>query len=168
MCPCLQLVREEEEEEGSDQEASPSAKKREEEVREIRQEAEATQSLTSKELQDTRKDYSCKADTDTKTVERPSSWLKNFEENLCPSSPWAIALAVSQEAQMGNPDNPGILEEIMDWTEGRDFGALPEEMSCAQEAPPYKELPEDERQYALFTDGSCRVVGSHRKWKAAV
>ncbi|XP_054675222.1 ribonuclease H-like [Grus americana] len=56
----------------------------------------------------------------------------------------------------------------MDWPEGRDFGALPEEVACAQEAPPYNELPEDERRYALFTDGSCRVVGNHRKWKAAV
>ncbi|KAK4807214.1 hypothetical protein QYF61_024334 [Mycteria americana] len=53
------LVREEEEEEGSDQEASPSAKKQEDEVREIRQEAETTQSLTSNELQDMQKDYSC-------------------------------------------------------------------------------------------------------------
>ncbi|GAB0208306.1 hypothetical protein GRJ2_003296300 [Grus japonensis] len=27
---------------------------------------------------------------------------------------------------------------------------------------------EDEKQYALFTDGSCRIVGKHRRWKAAV
>ncbi|GAB0209720.1 hypothetical protein GRJ2_003437700 [Grus japonensis] len=73
-----------------------------------------------------------------------------------------------QRAQLGKPNHPGILEEIMDWPEGRDFGALPEEVACAQEAPPYNELPEDERRYALFTDGSCRVVGNHRKWKAAV
>ncbi|XP_068004482.1 ribonuclease H-like [Melanerpes formicivorus] len=55
----------------------------------------------------------------------------------------------------------------MDWPEGRDFGASPVEVVCAQEAPPYNELPEDERPYALFTDGSCRVVGKHRKWKVA-
>ena len=41
-------------------------------------------------------------------------------------------------------------------------------MARAQEAPPYNELPEDERRYVLFTDGSCHVVGNHRKWKAAV
>ena len=56
----------------------------------------------------------------------------------------------------------------MDWPEGRDFGALPEEVACAQEAPLYNELSENERCYALFTDGSCRVVGNHQKWKAAV
>ncbi|KAM9245449.1 ribonuclease H-like [Leptosomus discolor] len=55
----------------------------------------------------------------------------------------------------------------MDWPEGRDSGALPEEMTRAQEAPPYNVLSEDERRYDLFTDGSCRVVGNHRKWKAA-
>ena len=56
----------------------------------------------------------------------------------------------------------------MDWPEGRDFGTLPEEVARAQESPLYNKLPEDERHYALFTDGSCRVVGNHRKWKAAV
>ena len=56
----------------------------------------------------------------------------------------------------------------MDWPEGRDFRALPEEVACAQEAPPYNELSEDERHYALFTDGSCNVVGSHWKGKAAM
>uniref|UniRef100_A0A8D0EPB9 RNase H type-1 domain-containing protein n=1 Tax=Strix occidentalis caurina TaxID=311401 RepID=A0A8D0EPB9_STROC len=81
-------------------------------------------------------------------------------------SKW-VAL-ITQRARLGKPNRPGILEEIMDWPEGRDFGALPEEVARAQEAPPYNELPEDERRYALFTDGSCRVVGNHRKWKAAV
>ncbi|GAB0207603.1 hypothetical protein GRJ2_003226000 [Grus japonensis] len=57
--PYHQLVREEEEEEERfEQEAGPSAKKQEEGVREIRQEAETTWSLTSSELRDMRKDYS--------------------------------------------------------------------------------------------------------------
>ena len=38
----------------------------------------------------------------------------------------------------------------------------------AEEAPPYNKLTEDEKPYALFTDGSCRIVGKHRRWKAAV
>ncbi|GAB0207736.1 hypothetical protein GRJ2_003239300 [Grus japonensis] len=60
MAPYHRLIREEEEEEERfDQEAGPSAKKWEEGVREIRQEAETTRSLTSSELQDMRKDYSC-------------------------------------------------------------------------------------------------------------
>ncbi|PKU32788.1 hypothetical protein llap_16908 [Limosa lapponica baueri] len=45
----------------------------------------------------------------------------------------------------------------------------PEEVvTCAKEAPPYNELSDNEKQYALFTDGSCRIVGKHRRWKAAV
>ncbi|GAB0190200.1 hypothetical protein GRJ2_001485300 [Grus japonensis] len=85
------------------------------------------------------------------------------------STTWSKWVAlITQRARLGKPNHPGILEEIMDWPEGRDFGALPEEVAHAQEAPPYNELPEDERRYALFTDGSCRVVGKHREWKAAV
>ncbi|GAB0210165.1 follistatin [Grus japonensis] len=37
-----------------------------------------------------------------------------------------------------------------------------------EEAPLYNKLPENEKQYALFTDGSCRTVGKHWRWKAAV
>ncbi|GAB0202689.1 hypothetical protein GRJ2_002734500 [Grus japonensis] len=32
------------------------------------------------------------------------------------------------------------------------------------EAPPYNKLTEDENPYALFTDGSCHIVGKHRRW----
>lgn len=55
----------------------------------------------------------------------------------------------------------------MDWPEGTVFGALLEDVGCAQEAPPHNVLPEDERHYALFTDGSC-VVGNHQKQNAAM
>ncbi|PKU32798.1 thrombospondin-4- hypothetical protein [Limosa lapponica baueri] len=42
----------------------------------------------------------------------------------------------------------------------------PEEVvTRAEEAPPYNELSDNEKQYALFTDGSCHVVGKHRRWK---
>ncbi|GAB0204742.1 hypothetical protein GRJ2_002939800 [Grus japonensis] len=58
---------------------------------------------------------------------------------------------------------------IMDWPEGKDFGILPEEeVMPDEEASPYNKLPENEKQYALFTDGSCRIVGKHRRWKTAV
>ncbi|KAK4810628.1 hypothetical protein QYF61_007365 [Mycteria americana] len=64
---------------------------------------------------------------------------------------------------------PGILEVIVDWPEGKDFGISPEkEVTHAEEAPLYNKLPENEKQYALFTDGSSRIVGKHRRWKAAV
>ncbi|GAB0205097.1 hypothetical protein GRJ2_002975300 [Grus japonensis] len=43
-----------------------------------------------------------------------------------------------------------------------------EEVTRAEEAPPYNKLTEDEKPYALFTDGSCGIVGKHRRWKAAV
>ncbi|RMB93233.1 hypothetical protein DUI87_30355 [Hirundo rustica rustica] len=85
-------------------------------------------------------------------------------------SKW-IAL-ITQRARIGNPNRPGILEIITNWPEGETFGLFFEEeeeqVTRAEEAPPYNELPETERQYALFTDGSCRIVGANRKWKAAV
>ncbi|KAK4806932.1 LOW QUALITY PROTEIN: hypothetical protein QYF61_012653 [Mycteria americana] len=64
---------------------------------------------------------------------------------------------IMQKAPMGNPNYPGILEEIMDWPEGRDFRASPEEVTHAQETTPYNDLKEDERHYALFTNRSCCV-----------
>jgi len=67
---------------------------------------------------------------------------------------------ITQSARKGNPSHPGILEVIMDWPEGKDFGALPEqEVTFAEEAPLYNKLPEDKKQYALFTDGACCIVG---------
>jgi len=44
----------------------------------------------------------------------------------------------------------------------------PEEVTHAEEAPLCNKLPENEKQYALFTDGSCHIVGKHRRRKAAV
>ncbi|GAB0208817.1 mitochondrial enolase superfamily member 1 [Grus japonensis] len=82
-------------------------------------------------------------------------------------SKW-VAL-ITQRPRTGTPHRPGILEVITDWPEGKDFGMYPEEeVTRAEEAPPYNKLPEDEKPYALFTDGSCRIVGKHRRWKAAV
>ncbi|GAB0202684.1 hypothetical protein GRJ2_002734000 [Grus japonensis] len=76
---------------------------------------------------------------------------------------------ITQQARIGSPSRPGILEVITDWPEGKDFGKSPEEeVTHAEEAPPYNKLPEDEKPYALFTDGSCHIVGKHRRWKAAV
>ena len=57
----------------------------------------------------------------------------------------------------------------MDWPEGKKFGTSPgEEVSRAEEAPPYNELSENEMKCALFTDGLCRFVGKHHTLKAAV
>jgi len=70
---------------------------------------------------------------------------------------------------MGNPSCPGILEVIMDWPEGKDFGVSAEEaMTRAEGAPLYNKLPGNEKQYALFTDGSCHTVGKQQRWKYAV
>ncbi|GAB0210341.1 hypothetical protein GRJ2_003499900 [Grus japonensis] len=75
----------------------------------------------------------------------------------------------SKAAKWHTTTDIGILEVITDWPEGKDFGMLPEEeVTCAEEAPPYNKLTEDEKPYALFTDGSCCIVGKHRRWKAAV
>jgi len=54
----------------------------------------------------------------------------------------------------------------MDWPEGKDFTVSPEEeVTSAEEC---NKWPENEKQYALFTDGSCHTVGKHQRWKAAV
>ena len=76
---------------------------------------------------------------------------------------------ITQQARIGNPSHPGILAVIMDRPEGKDFGLSPEEeVTRAEEAPLYKKLPEKKKQYALFTDGSCHLVGEHQRWKAAI
>ncbi|KAK4810759.1 hypothetical protein QYF61_007733 [Mycteria americana] len=83
---------------------------------------------------------------------------------------WSKLVAlITQQARIGNPSRSEILEVIMDWPESKDFGISPEEeVTRAEEAPLYNKLPENEKQYALFTDGSCRSVGKHWRWKAAV
>ncbi|RMB97664.1 hypothetical protein DUI87_25815 [Hirundo rustica rustica] len=85
-------------------------------------------------------------------------------------SKW-IAL-IAQRARFGNPNRPGILEIITNWPEGENFGLTDEEeqeqVTPAEEGPPYNQLPAEETRYALFTDGSCRIVGMNWKWKAAV
>ncbi|RMC03998.1 hypothetical protein DUI87_19335 [Hirundo rustica rustica] len=85
-------------------------------------------------------------------------------------SKW-IAL-ITQRARIGNPNRPGILEIIRNCPEGENFGLMDEEeqeqVTRAEEAPPYNQLPAEETRYALFTDGSCRIIGMNRKWKAAV
>ncbi|RMC19169.1 hypothetical protein DUI87_03773 [Hirundo rustica rustica] len=82
-------------------------------------------------------------------------------------SKW-IAL-ITQRALIGNPNHPGILEIITNWPESETSGLSSEEeeeqVTRAEEAPPYNELPETERQYALFTDGSWRIVGANRNGK---
>uniref|UniRef100_A0A8U7NWX1 ribonuclease H n=1 Tax=Corvus moneduloides TaxID=1196302 RepID=A0A8U7NWX1_CORMO len=82
-------------------------------------------------------------------------------------SKW-IAL-ITQRARIGKLNRPGILEIITNWPEGENFGLADEEqVTRAEEAPPYNQLPSEDTRYALFTDGSCRIVGMKRKWKAAV
>jgi len=82
-------------------------------------------------------------------------------------SKWVVL--IRQWARMGNPNRSGILEVNMDWPEGKDIGVSPEEeVTCAEDTPLYNKLPENEKQYALFTDGSCRIVGKQRRWKASV
>ncbi|RMC16895.1 hypothetical protein DUI87_06149 [Hirundo rustica rustica] len=85
-------------------------------------------------------------------------------------SKW-IAL-ITQRARIGNPNHPGILEIITNCPEVQNFGLTDEEeqeqVTRAKEGPPYNQLPAEETRYALFTDGSCRVIGMNRKWKAAV
>ncbi|RMC14805.1 hypothetical protein DUI87_06981 [Hirundo rustica rustica] len=52
------------------------------------------------------------------------------------------------------------------WQKGPDEEQ--EQVTWTEEAPPYNQLPAEETHYALFTGGSCRIVGMNWKWKAAV
>jgi len=91
-----------------------------------------------------------------------------------PSTPHATDAAwskwvamITQRARMGDPSHPGILEVIMDWPEDRGCGTLPEEeVMC--DLPLYNKLPGNQKRHALFTAGSCRIVGKHQRWNAAV
>lgn len=70
---------------------------------------------------------------------------------------------------MRNPGHSGILEVIMSWPEGKNFGMSPEEdVAHADNAPLYNKSAECEKRYALFTAGSCHHVGRHQIWKASV
>ncbi|KAF4790637.1 hypothetical protein TURU_138585 [Turdus rufiventris] len=70
------------------------------------------------------------------------------------------------------PKSPWDLEIIANWPEGENFGLADDEeqekVSQAEEASLYNQLPADETHYALFTDGSCGILGMNRKWKAAI
>ncbi|RMC18074.1 hypothetical protein DUI87_04953 [Hirundo rustica rustica] len=86
---------------------------------------------------------------------------------------WSKWIApITQRARTGNPNRPGILEIITNWPEGENFGLTDEEeqeqVTRAEEGPLYNQLPAEETRYALFTDGSCHIVGMSWKWKAAV
>ncbi|RMC21389.1 hypothetical protein DUI87_02252 [Hirundo rustica rustica] len=102
---------------------------------------------------------------------------RGYEANYTPTEKEILAAyegvqAASERAHIGNPNRPGILEIITNWLEGENFGLPDEEeqeqVTRAEEGPPSNQLPAEETRYALFTDGSCRIVGMNRKWKAAV
>lgn len=52
--------------------------------------------------------------------------------------------------------------------EARNFESLPEKVTCTEEELPYNKLAGNKRDYALFTDGSCHVVGNDQRWKASL
>ena len=53
----------------------------------------------------------------------------------------------------------------MNWPKGENFRLFPEEeeeeVTHAEEAPPYNPLPENEKLYSLFFAGSCHSVRIH-------
>ncbi|XP_064495952.1 uncharacterized protein LOC135405192 [Pseudopipra pipra] len=103
------------------------------------------------------------------------SWM--FKGNVPPThhatdATWSKWIAlITQRARIGHLNRHGILEIITNWPEGGNFSLADEEekeqVDQAEEAPPYNQLLEEETRYALFTDGSCCIVGKNRKWKAA-
>ena len=51
----------------------------------------------------------------------------------------------------------------MDGLAGKGFGVSPEEeVTCAEEAPLYNQLPEDKKQYSPFMMGPVALWGSSR------
>lgn len=66
----------------------------------------------------------------------------DFKGNITVTDHAASATWSKMIDYMSSVGNSG---KIMDWPEGKDFGALPEKELCVQEAPPHKEFPEDER-----------------------
>lgn len=57
---------------------------------------------------------------------------------------------------------------IADWPGDKGFRKSPAvEVARTEEVPPWNKLPDGEEQRALFTGGSCRIVGTSRWWKAA-
>ncbi|GAB0207571.1 mitochondrial enolase superfamily member 1 [Grus japonensis] len=98
--------------------------------------------------------------TEAQLLLAPDYWM--FKERVpsthhATDATWSKWVAlITQQARIGNPNHLGILEVIMDWPEGKDFGMSPEEeVTRAKEAPLYNKLPENEKPCALFTDGSC-------------
>ncbi|TRZ14708.1 hypothetical protein HGM15179_012395 [Zosterops borbonicus] len=79
---------------------------------------------------------------------------------------------ITQCARIGNLNCPGILEIITNWLEGENFGLMDEEeqeqVTRAEEAPPYNQLLAEETHYSLFTDGSSHIIRMNGKWKAAI
>jgi len=64
----------------------------------------------------------------------------------------------------GEPQSFRNLRSEVDCPEDKKFGTSPgEEVTHAKEAPPYNEVSENEKKYALFTDGSNHTVGKHRR-----
>jgi len=69
---------------------------------------------------------------------------------------------MTQWAQMGKPNHPGILEVIVDWPKGKKLWNIIRGRSMhVEEALSYNKLPESEKKYALFTNGSCCIVGKY-------
>ncbi|KAJ7409731.1 hypothetical protein WISP_112403 [Willisornis vidua] len=65
-----------------------------------------------------------------------------------------------------------VPEIITNWPENGNISLADEEekesVNRAKDAPPYNQLPDEETRYALFTDGSCRIIRKSQKQKAAV
>lgn len=68
-------------------------------------------------------------------------------------------MLIMQQDHMGNPSYPGILEEIMDWPENRDFWRPVQGSNLCQEAPNTGE--------ACCPHWWILSWGNHQKWKEA-
>ncbi|RMB99657.1 hypothetical protein DUI87_23911 [Hirundo rustica rustica] len=74
---------------------------------------------------------------------------------------------IPQRNRIGNLNCPEILEVIANWPENQNFNLTDEEeqeqVTRAEEAQPYNQLPAKETHYALFTKSSCRIIRLNQK-----
>ncbi|KAF4805034.1 hypothetical protein TURU_002532 [Turdus rufiventris] len=73
-----------------------------------------------------------------------------------PDITWSKWIAlITQCTHIRSWNRPGILEIITNWPEGEDFGLAddeePKQVSRAEEAPPYNQLPADKTHYYSFS-----------------
>lgn len=98
-----------------------------------------------------------------------ASWLPVLDVQATETTQTKWVALIMQRALMGKPQPPRNLRIYQGLAQRQRFGISPEEeVTLAEEALLHNKLPENEKKYAMFADGSCHTVGKHYTWKAVV